>query len=1086
MLPDRYRRVETEGSAVNECNANIPPVITTVNGIVTKTTTTSGSFREVNNETICADDSPRKSKDGDNIITITTTSINNYAKNPDLHRELTKTPSQTTKSLSSFNKKVSPDNDLEGSSSLRKSIVNTSSATASSGLIPVSTSSIWNLSHLVSFQDNIALVHHRKGRRLHGLQTPLHPLQLFGWSVLLLFGLAAYWILVPSFTTEIQGPLYGLFTGLYLVHIVSHLAALLIDPADRELRRIHRTDRIVPEFDRSKHAHVIENGRCHLCNIRTSSARTKHCSVCNKCIGKFDHHCKWLNHCIGSRNYVAFLMCVVSAVCAALVILLAVIAQICFYFLRPEWLSFWYESGPTTTAILDSEGGSSLDLYDLNITSESVSFNDISGNFTNTIIEVSGSFNNSILTSVLQNLTTIAGDQYNETLSADSTPFVSLGTDDNTRIVLSKTNSSGVNSSLESSVVSFAGIAVSQQIFLVLLGLLGLLAAITAGLLLHLCFFHIYISFLGLTTYEYIRNHRLAQEAKNKQVPKTGEDSPNNPNDHPSKKTKDCGKFYVCSTLVHPNDLGTEGSKPNVSRTFEDNTHFSLHCCANSREYHQTALNTYYMCSLLEEKNIRPPLTIAHISSGIDNEADAPDRTDMSRAFHCCSAFKASTSQRRVSAATSKATLVTNLENLAAMNSRSRSYVQYTEQCTFCTFQLRSPIAVKRDVKLTANKSLSLNFHRNVNPNQISRSASAKSQTSTSTTQKRCCMQTISKHQRWRRKWNCCSSVPDSPDIPNDITAELTMKHNQEMAAKFGRKATEAIGKPARAEMPNWKEKLGGGVKSDEKSSQGQLQIARTWPVMRFRHVMRALNRYRRPRCRQPHTNDIQELHLKQNQVRPIPLPLDTNSSGISDSDSSSTFPPLSETTSSSTISANQSNFNDCAYTAISTQTSATYKTSLLPTSIIRDDTSMTYSSAPVGIILPPALPPPTRRKIPNNADLEELVETLAFASYSASTGPSLSYSPVQRLPSTNGIYRRHRRKHFLLTRSPTLSPIHESGLSNPTSPQPCRHAVTQCSAATLVANNICGTRALMTNNASSSSVNSDNLSTTSSSSNSG
>nr|CAI5816918.1 unnamed protein product [Callosobruchus analis] len=37
---------------------------------------------------------------------------------------------------------------------------------------------------------------------------------------------------------------------------------------------------------------------------------------------------------------------------------------------------------------------------------------------------------------------------------------------------------------------------------------LGLLAAITAGLLLHLCFFHIYISFLGLTTYEYIRQQR--------------------------------------------------------------------------------------------------------------------------------------------------------------------------------------------------------------------------------------------------------------------------------------------------------------------------------------------------------------------------------------------------------------------------------------------------------------------------------------------------------------------------------------------------------------------------------------------------
>ncbi len=31
-----------------------------------------------------------------------------------------------------------------------------------------------------------------------------------------------------------------------------------------------------------QHNHVIENGRCNLCDILISSSRTKHCSVCNK------------------------------------------------------------------------------------------------------------------------------------------------------------------------------------------------------------------------------------------------------------------------------------------------------------------------------------------------------------------------------------------------------------------------------------------------------------------------------------------------------------------------------------------------------------------------------------------------------------------------------------------------------------------------------------------------------------------------------------------------------------------------------------------------------------------------------------
>jgi hypothetical protein len=268
----------------------------------------------------------------------------------------------------------------------------------------------------------------RKWRRIHGLQRPWHPQQVISWLILAFFILYTFFAIIPNFHSKAQLALYIVHVILYSTHLVTHAVAELLDPADPNLRAL-TSKKPVPEFDRNKHAHVIENGRCHLCNITISSQRTKHCSVCNKCVDVFDHHCKWLNQCIGSRNYKWFAWSVITAILMSLIFMSLAFTMIGLYYsdsltnLHP-----WEEDGLMSNSTVDN--------------------NNNNNNNNGSAVDNGGEFHIFFC-------------------PVSSSAFMGL---------------------------TFSAVFVALVAFV---------------LLLHLTLFHIYINYVGITTYEYVRAARM-------------------------------------------------------------------------------------------------------------------------------------------------------------------------------------------------------------------------------------------------------------------------------------------------------------------------------------------------------------------------------------------------------------------------------------------------------------------------------------------------------------------------------------------------------------------------------------------------
>ena len=127
--------------------------------------------------------------------------------------------------------------------------------------------------------------------------------EIFYPIICLIFIIFIYFCFIIFFSEKSGNALNFLLHLTFIIYLLSHIFAIIINPGIPSYEYSNCNKEMIFKSQVNNSINILDYHICKNCNcFYKIKDKVNHCSKCNICYMKFDHHSKWIGHCVAKNN----------------------------------------------------------------------------------------------------------------------------------------------------------------------------------------------------------------------------------------------------------------------------------------------------------------------------------------------------------------------------------------------------------------------------------------------------------------------------------------------------------------------------------------------------------------------------------------------------------------------------------------------------------------------------------------------------------------------------------------------------------------------------------------------------------------